>query len=64
MNHNPLGLNAISKNNGSEKTLFTKPSKIKQIQKIMNIQDPKRPSSPSEKPAGRNVGQKLEDLRQ
>jgi len=38
--------------------------KIRRIQKIMNIQDPKRPSSPSEKPAGRNVEQKLENLRQ
>ncbi|MBW2670603.1 MAG: chorismate mutase, partial [Deltaproteobacteria bacterium] len=30
----------------------------------MNNQDPKRPSSPSEKPAGHSVEQKLENLRQ
>ncbi|MBW2326861.1 MAG: chorismate mutase, partial [Deltaproteobacteria bacterium] len=30
----------------------------------MNIQDPKRPSSPSAKPAGHSVEQKLDNLRQ
>jgi len=38
--------------------------KIRRIQKTMNIQDPKRPSSPSAKPAGHSVEQKLDNLRQ